>query len=57
VRGRAHWIAHVVQAIEDRYEIVVLARKVLGFRHLKANPVRNALPLADSRAASIDLSW
>ena len=36
MRSRTHRIAHVVQAIEDRDEIVVLARELLGFRDLQS---------------------
>src|SRR5579884_2433496 len=42
MRRGARGIPHVVQAIEERNEIIVLARIVLGFRDLETDAVGNA---------------
>ena len=39
--GSANRIAHVMQTIEHRYEVVILARKLLGLRDLKGYAVRD----------------
>ena len=43
VRRRSDRVAHVMQAIEDRDEIVVLARKLLCLGHLERDAVGDAL--------------
>ena len=36
VCGGANWVSHVMEAIEDRHEVIVFTWELLGFRHLKA---------------------
>ena len=42
VPGRAHGVAHVVQAVEGRHEVVAGARVALGRRRLEADASRHA---------------
>jgi len=57
VRGRALRIAHVVQAVEERDEVVVLAREVLRRRDDEADAVGHASRSAARRAYSTLASW
>lgn len=42
VSCRSRRIAHIVETIKKSHEIVALARKLLGWRHLKGHPIGHA---------------
>ena len=45
MRCGANWIPHVVEAVEDRHEVILFTWELLGFRHLERDPVRHPLTL------------
>src|ERR1700719_4544063 len=44
VRGGADWVSHVVEAVEDRHEVIVFTWEFLGFRHVEGDSIRYPLP-------------